>query len=70
MPEQTIVRVVGLRGEYINMSTGRNGDVTVYGPVIWSEKAGRYVRTGQHPGYHAITPDRVRPCQLAMKVTA
>jgi hypothetical protein len=33
MPDQTIVRVAGLRGEYTLKSVARNGDVTVFGPV-------------------------------------
>jgi hypothetical protein len=53
--EQTIVRVAGLRGEYVFKGEARNGDVTVFGPVIWSETRRRY-------------GDRVDIQQLAMTV--
>lgn len=77
MPEQTIVQVRGLRGEYTLKSVARNGDVTVYGPVIWSEKAGRYIgkvprprSQDVKPAFHAVTADRVDIQQLAMTVRA
>jgi hypothetical protein len=75
MPDQTIVRVAGLRGEYTLKSVARNGDVTVFGPVIWSESRGRYIgklprprSQDVKPAYHAVTGDRVDNQQLAMTV--
>jgi hypothetical protein len=73
--EQTIVRVAGLRGEYTLKSKALNGDVTVFGPVIWSEARGRYIAKPPRPrsqdvkpAYHAVTGDRVDIQQLAMTV--
>jgi hypothetical protein len=73
--EQTIVRVAGLRGEYTLKSVARNGDVTVFGPVIWSETRRRYIGKPPRPrsqdvkpAYHAVTGDRVDIQQLAMTV--
>jgi hypothetical protein len=73
--DQTIVRVAGLRGEYLWKSEAKNGDVTVFGPVIWSETHGRYIAKlprprsqDVKPAYHAVTGDRVDIQQLAMTV--
>jgi hypothetical protein len=75
MPDQTIVQVRGLRGEYTLKSVARNGDVTVFGPVIWSEHLRRYVgklprprSQDVKPAFHAVTSDRVDIQQLAMAV--
>jgi hypothetical protein len=68
--EQIIVRVAGLRGEYSLHSIAKNGDVTVFGPVIWSETVGRYIGKPPRPRYHAVTKDRVDVQQLAMTVRA
>jgi hypothetical protein len=68
MPDQTIVRVAGLRGEYSLHGIAKNGDVTVFGPVIWSEARGRYIGKPPKPAYHAVTGDRVGIQQLAMTV--
>jgi hypothetical protein len=75
MSDQTIVRVAGLRGEYSLHSIAKNGDVTVFGPVIWSEARGRYIGKPPRPrsrdvkpAFHAVTKDRVETQQLAMTV--
>jgi hypothetical protein len=68
MPEQTIVRVAGLRGEYTLKSVARNGDVTVFGPVIWSETRGRYIGKPPRPRFHSVAADRFDIQQLAMTV--
>jgi hypothetical protein len=75
MSDQTIVRVAGLRGEYSLHSIAKNGDVTVFGPVIWSEARGRSIgkppRKGTQdvkPAFHAVTADRFDIQQLAMTV--
>jgi hypothetical protein len=70
MSDQTIVRVAGLRGEYSLHSIAKNGDVTVFGPVIWSEARGRYIGKPPRPRYHSVTKDRVDVQQLAMTVRA
>jgi hypothetical protein len=68
---QTIVTIRGHKGQWSLHDRNRDGSITVFGPVLWNEKQGRWVGATKGKGakYRCVPAEDVSPVQLAM-VTA
>lgn len=69
MGEQMIITIKGKPGRYVDHGPNPDGSRTVFGPVIWNEKTGRWVQA-QKGRYTTAWPADIQYQQLQLGASA